>query len=266
MMDLKLPLDFERLPEFWQLEEALREVRAGFRVPGLGSRELLEGEIQQMAVLLWLRLWIVLGYLARTTNRPGWLNAAGVRQMNAAFHQFGEECPPTGVLEKSGLLKGEPRPGNAVAGEFYCDLFMATNAHLAGDYVSKEKRGNLRSALSRGRQEIAQAAMMQAQLLPPEIFRRRDGAAMDQRTVDRCMVLIMTLDRCLQARRRASGLFTQGLLADACAVLEATPAEELTEFYHWLQEHVSHPATPKSAEDILREWHKVFLTAKRGKI
>jgi hypothetical protein len=286
MLEVKLPLDFERLPEFWQLAERLRTERLKVLRQRLQDAKtagetaaLPEREIQQMAILLWMRLWVVLGYLARSTNRPGWLNEGGVRQVNAAFDQFGEEETPVEILTGSLLRKAEgsrlvPQSGIPPSGtegavpeagaptEYVCDLFAATNGHLAGDYLAPEKRGNLRSRLNAAKNTIAAMAMQQAQLLPPEIYKKRDGSVMTQREVDRSMVLILTLDRCLKARPRTKGDFTQGLLADACAALEETKPAELQEFYYWLLEHAEHPAVPKTAEDILKEWGRVFGSSK----
>jgi hypothetical protein len=140
-------------------------------------------------------------------------------------------------------------------------LFAATNAHLAGDYLAPEKRGNLRSRLNAVKNTIAAMAMQQALLLPPETFKKRDGTVMTQREVDRSMILILTLDRCLKARSRSGGDYTQGLLADAFAALEVTKPEELQEFYYWLLEHKGQPAVPETAEDILKEWDRVFKSA-----
>jgi hypothetical protein len=278
MLEVKLPLDFERLPEFWQLTERLRmerlkvlnQSRQDAKTAG-GTPALPEREIQQTAVLLWVRLWVVLGYLARSTNRPGWLNEGGVRQVNAAFDQFGEEETPVAILEGS-LLRGEHRTSNIElrtsneGATYVCDLFAKTNEHLAGDYLAPEKRGNLRSRLNAAKNTIAAQAMQQAQLLPPEIYKKRDGSVMTQREVDRSMVLILTLDRCLKARPRTKGDFTQGLLADACAAVDAAAQQhrptELQEFYYWLLEHAGQPAVPETAEDILKEWPRVFQSAK----
>jgi hypothetical protein len=246
MTELKLPLDFERLPEFWQLAEALRNTR---------STPVSEPELNETAVLLWMRLWIVLGYLARTTNRPGWLNAPGQRQLNQAFRQFGEDCPPVEILIAGTLL----RRGNDGC---YCDLFTATNRHLAGDHLTKEERGNRRSLPARNKNVIAHEAFQQSQLLPAEVFRKRDGQAMIQREIDRSMVLIITLDRCLKQRARFKSNFTEGLLADAHQVIETTPQEELDAFYGWLAEKWDHPAVPKSADEILRDWDRIFQTSK----
>jgi len=252
MTELKLPLDFERLPEFWQLAEALRNAQVvAEKAQGQEARAMGEAEVAEMSMLLWLRLWVVLGYLARTTNRPGWLNASGERQVNAAFRQFGEDCPPVKVLEAGTLLRG---------GEdgYYCDLFTATNKHLAGDFLSKEERGNRRSLPARSKNVIAHEAMQQSQLLPPEVFRKRGGEKMQQREIDRSMILIITLDRCLKLRPRFKSTFTEGLLADACHVIETTKPEDLEAFYETLAERWDHPATPKSADDILRDWERVY--------
>lgn len=271
MLELKLPLDFERLPEFWQLCATLRGEAPGAGLGALGGEESKEAVVEQTAVLLWVRLWVVLGYLARSTNRPGWLNAAGEAQVNAAFHQFGEaeEDRPVAVLVRSGLLRAGPAGAmGAAADGLYCDLFTSTNRHLAGDFLTPAQKGNRHSINARQRNAITQAAVMQVQLLPPEVFRNRAGAAMDARQIERSTVLIMTLDRVLPGVfagragtggwQRPRGEYTQGLMADACHVVDTTPAEELQDFYNWLAERREHPATPKSAEHILREWDKWF--------
>jgi len=250
-MELKLPLDFERLPEFWQLTEKLRELAAVRTATGGGAAP-TEEEIRDTAILLWVRLWVVLGYLARMTNRPGWLNAAGERQLNGAFKQFGDETPAVLVLTAGSLLhQGEDG--------YYCDLFTATNKHLAGNFLTPAERGNRRSLPARSKNAIAQEALQQSQLLPPEIYKTRDGRPMDPRQVSRSMVLIITLDRCLKRPSpRHRGDFTQGMIADACAVVESEAAPTLPKFYEWLAERFDHPATPKSAEDILRTWETIF--------
>jgi hypothetical protein len=279
MTELKLPLDFERLPEFWQLKEALLAERQKQPTVGgtsglasiseLSSRDkFCEG----MAILLWLRLWVVLGYLARVTSRPGWLNELGVRQVNEAFWQFGDDCPPVEMLVRSTLLRrAEPRPdieprlgdSPAPAGEGYmCDLFGKTNEHLSGTYLSKEERGNRRSLAERSKNMIAAEAKQQGFLLPPETFRTRSGEVMDKTAVDRSMVLVITLDRCLKRGQRHTGTFTQGLVADADWVVRNTSQEHLTQFYKWLGERHDHPATPKSAEDVLRDWEATFRVAR----
>ena len=249
-MNLNLPLDFERLPEFWQLGEALRARRSVTPAAGVVAAEPTDAQINELSIVLWLRLWVVLGYLARHTSRPGWLNAAGERQFNGAFTQFGDDCPPVSVLEGNLLRKGEDG--------WYCDLFTQHNKHLAGDHVGPALRGNIRSRLNAAKNNIVATAYMQAQLLPPEVFKRRDGTLMDRRAIDRSTVLILTLDRCLKAPPRQTSSYTEGLMADACAAVEAVEPDALQEFYYWLAERREHPATPKTAEEILKEWDKNY--------
>ena len=148
---LNLPLDFERLPEFWQLKETLRRAWLGRAARGVRQvcrrRRLraADAEIEDMAAVLWIRLWVVLGYLARATNRPGWLNAAGERQLNhACGRKFGEDCPPVGVLTAGTVLR-------KVEDGYVCDLFATMNPQLAGNFLTKEERGNRRSLVGRSK-------------------------------------------------------------------------------------------------------------------
>ena len=255
-MELKLPLDFERLPEFWLLAERLRDERmmaVTVASPQPSPAE-AEREVMATAILLWVRLWVLLGYLARSTNRPGWLNESGARQLNAAFPQFGDETSPVTIMEGNLLRKAED-------GGWQCDLFAGLNPHLAGNFVSGVKRGNLRSRLKAAQTEIAASAMQQGLLLPPEHLRKRDGTTMVRQEIDRAMILVMTLDRCLSLPRRKAGDFGEGLLADACAVAMAHDQKDLQQFYYWLAEHAGNAALPASAEEILKDWDRIWKTA-----
>jgi hypothetical protein len=156
----------------------------------------------------------------------------------------------------------------AEGGGYVCDLFARTNGHLSGDHLTKEERGNRRSLPERCKQMIAAEAVHQGHLLPPEVFRTRNGELLDRAAVERSMVLIITLDRCLlrEGERyapRHKGTFTQGLVADADWVVRHTPQEHLARFYKWLRERHDHPATPKSAEDVLRGWEATFAVARK---
>jgi hypothetical protein len=249
-MTLNLPLDFERLPEFWQLKETLRtawmermataglppsqSIALGEGAQGASggapaaAREAralpeLEGEIDDVAAVLWIRLWVVLGYLARATNRPGWLNASGERQLNyACGRKFGEDCPPVSILTAATVLrKAEPRLG--IEDGYMCDLFAMVNPQLAGNFLTKEERGNRRSLVGRSKNVIAHDAVAQAQLLPRDFFRKRDGMLMQQPEVDRSMIIIISLDRALKLRARLQSTYTQGLWG-----MRATPAARPT--------------------------------------
>jgi hypothetical protein len=261
-MMLNLPLDFERMPEFWQLKETLRTawMQRAAQSPAFDPAD-ADAEIEDMAALLWIRLWIVLGYLARATNRPGWLNAAGERQLNhACGRKFGEDCSPVSLLTAGTVLR-------KIEVGYVCDLFATTNEKLAGNYMTKEEIGNRKSLIPRSKRVIAQEAKDQGQLLPKDFFRKRDGARMNAEEVDRSMVAIITLDRAVTPKRapRFQSTYTQGLIADAWHVVSTTSEEDLADFYGWLCVVREHPATPKSAEEILRDFDRLLKTCKEMK-
>ena len=178
------------------------------------------------------------------------------------------DCPPVEMLVRGTLLKAESGPCGRPPAEsgnpdgYFCELFSKTNGHLSGTFLTKEERGNRRSLAERSKHMIAAEAKQQGFLLPPETFRTRTGEAMDKTAVERSMVLIITLDRLLKRGQRHTGTFTQGLVADADWVVRNTPQELLAQFYKWLGERQDHPATPKSAEDVLRDWDATFGVAR----
>jgi hypothetical protein len=249
MTELKLPLDFERLPEFWQLKEAL----FGERLKVQDAQ--IERWCEATAMLLWLRLWVVLGYLARVTCRPGRLNEMGVRQVNCGLY-WQLPTSPVDMLVRGGLLRAD---GDG----YFCELFGKTNEHLSGNFLTKEERGNRRSLPARSKNMIAAEAVHQGHLLPPEIFRTRDGQTMDPAAVNRSMILVLNLDRGLKRGQRSKSAYSEGLIADADFVARNTPPETLSKFYEWLAEHFDDPATPKSAEDVLRDWDNQLAAAKK---
>ena len=258
-MNLQIPLDFERLPEFWQLKAALTTRRPLTPALSTDGERVAAAQLNSAALELFLRLWVVLGYLARHTNRPGWLNTIGESQLVDALPQFGDDCPPVDLLEGNLLRK--------VDDGWMCDLFAGANKHLAGNYVSKEARGNMRSRMSAAKTGIAAEALHQGNLLPPTVYKKRDGSDMDERSRQRCVVIIMTLDRCLNPAGfkpvpRSVHSYTEGLMADACAVFETVTAEELQEVYEWLAAHKGQPQTPTTTEDVLRNWDVVWRASK----
>ena len=248
-MELKIPLDFERLPQVWSLTEALRNANA------TSGRPVSQSALEQVAALLFVRLFVMLGYLARTATQVGWLTPGGMRQFDNSFDQFNQEdLTPHELLVRAGLLE-------RLEQGLFCPLFATTNAHLGANYVSPSQKGNRRSAFIRSQNNIAAQAMQQAMLLGetnPNVFRRRNGDVMEQRLVDRSTLLIVSLDRVLGIRARAQGDFTAGLIADACAIVERVRPESLQEFYLWLTDNMGNPAMPETTEQILTDWDRVF--------
>jgi len=73
-----------------------------------------------------------------------------------------------------------------------------------------------------------------------------------------CMCLIKTLDNCLRINGRKTGECTQGLMADAWAVLAKYSEPQLKEFCQWLILERDHPAVPGRTEQLLSRFEAVF--------
>lgn len=244
---LHVPPDFERHHEFRLLVSALKG-----RVPA--DKPVLPKQIESTAVFIFMRLWVELANLARSTNRPGYLTA----DANPFFEEsleplFGDEedSRPSKLLVDSKLL--EPREG----GEFFCPRFAALNPHFSGDYVRRESKGNALSQLTRQKPHIVRAANAQAMLLPAELFKTRNGMTMTDSEVQRTMVLIKTLDSCLSSKAaRTRAQYTEGLMADAWQVAfkYADHEDDLRNIFAWIINHRDHPRLPKTAEAILSDF------------
>lgn len=243
-MNLNVPVDVERLPEFRMLCAELMQLPSP--KPGV--------PVEPVAVYVWLRLWVELAYLAQTTNRPGWMNGSGRRLFEQSLGLFGEDVDVGALLERAGIW-------SRCEDGWMCERFGKLNGHLAGDYKPRELKGAASSALERNKAHIAREAQQQAMLLGPELFKRRDGTVMTDAEVNRCMVVIKTLDNCLKAPARSKGGYTEGLIADAAEVA-TRPPEELREFYIWLSLRRDHPALPKTTEQVLARFEELLPESK----
>ncbi len=250
---LQIPLDFERLPEFRILVNALRS-----RVPA--GKEVDQRTLEANAVFVWIRLYVELALLAKSTNRPGYLNFEGRQLFESTLEPlFGEDCNPTQLLTDAKVLEHR---GEGDQLEWFCPRFAQLNPHFAGDFVTKEKRGNVLSQLARSERNIAHEANAQAMLLSPDVFRKPDGTAMNDAEIQRAMMLIRRLDNCLQKPSRRKTEFGEGLIADAFTVSNAAKPEDLRAFYFWLMNHRHHPSVPQSAEGVLSRFEELMAMAR----
>jgi hypothetical protein len=238
MAEMKIPVDFERLQEFRLL---LKELDGP---PASAPAAPLAGMAAAHAV--WMRLWVELSYEAQTTNVPGSLTAHGAELYAASL----KDCLPASfpllqTLQKVKVL----RP---IEGGWMCDRFASLNPHLAGNYKTKEKRGNEQSLLSRWKRDIDAVGYQQAVLIPSELFRRRDGTPIGASDCNRVRALINTLDRITRlTSARAASQFNEGLIADAADVIAEYSQERLVDFYKWLMEYRDHASVPRTTEQIL---------------
>jgi hypothetical protein len=119
MSELCIPLDFEQLSELWQLRSALAAKR---------NKDVSQKQIEQSAVFIIIRLFVTLGYMARSTNEPGFLSSSGALQFLASLEPiFGDDCKVLELLERAKVI--EPMEGG-----WHCPLFARLNAHLTGNF------------------------------------------------------------------------------------------------------------------------------------
>ncbi len=74
-------------------------------------------------------------------------------------------------------------------------------------------------------------------------------------------ILIRNLDNCLGSPQRKQHSFTEGLLADAPAVVTAHDGGALKKFYFWLSSHRDRPTVPRTAEQLLRDFDTYLAVA-----
>jgi hypothetical protein len=246
---LHLPPDYERLREFRKLVNALKHYAVDGQPPKLAD---------MAASYLWNRLWVDLALLARSTNRPGWLPPDERENFERTFGTaFGDDRLPVDLLVECGLLLPELTGGAPeLAGGWFCDLFAKLNPHTAGDFKSKEVRGANKSILVRREKNVAEESAKQAQLLPKEVFYKLDGTQMNPTESHQAIMVIKSLDNCLKLPGRATGAFSASLITDANAVLDAYSTDILKQVYLWVMNNREHPATPRTTEQILREFDR----------
>jgi hypothetical protein len=240
-MELKLPVDFERMTES-RILCALLKAHWSKGANGTNSQC-----APHIALAMTIRLFVDLAYLAQATNRPGWLTNDGAGLYAQSLEPlFGDGAEPVALMTESGWLKAQDDG-------WFCERFARLNGHLAGNYVKKEVRMAAASEVSRNKNRIAQEAMQQAMLLPPEIYKRRDGSNLVGQEIDQVLVVIKTVDNCLQKRERRTASFTESLIADAAEVIAKHKREELVKFYEWLILNRNNPLVPQTTEQILAE-------------
>ncbi len=252
---LHLPLDYEQLPELWQLKELLQTANESLRTATLPTPPALTPkQIEASASWIFTRLFVSLGYQARSNNRPGFLSLAGAAQLRSTFEPyFGDDCNVIELLERSGLLK-------AGEGGWICELFSHSNPHLAGNFKPPHLTGNVNSRFQAAYKNIIGDAAQQTLMMLPGIFRQRDGAPMGPRECESAVVLIRALDRAIAdpgAHAKNSSL-SEGLMAAAGAVMATHKPADLMPFYYWLANHYEHPLIPKKSEEILADFEKYY--------
>ncbi len=265
---IHIPSDFERLPEYRMLCGALRAKAEIAKAESRNSP--CPTAVEAVATHLWMRLWVELTYQARTSNRPGWLGDGRRLFEESVGALFGDDCPPVKLLLEAKVLEERSDGNNGTNGthgtnDLFCVAFADCNQDKAGNFVKGEKRGQMRSEFVRQEKEMVQNALAMAQLLPPDKYRKvlADGqyTEMNSEEAKAAMLVIQRIDRALRLPVRNPGGYTQGLVADACAVGCKYGADQVKNICFWLLEARKNPITPKTSEQILSGWEEVMVMA-----
>jgi hypothetical protein len=255
MSELCIPLDYEQLSEIWQL----RRLLALSKKKDNPSPK----QIEAISIFVFHRLFVTLGYQAKSTNKPGLLTEDGVLQLLSSLEPlFGEDCDPLQMLvdSKTLTLKDQRDAGP----EYVCPLFAKYNQHLAGNFKPAHLKGNVISRLNAAMKNIPGEAHQQMDLLSKEIFRKQDNSEMNEAEKMGALVMIKTLDRCLMKQQRATSEFGAGILATACSILERHDKQKVRTFYLWLANHYEEPAIPQTADEILADFDRIFAMAQQS--
>jgi hypothetical protein len=232
MAELKVPVDFERLPEVRSLHAKLAEV------PERAA------EAPTVSAWMFMRLWVDLAYQATVSKPLGYLPESAVPLFEGGLTERVRALQPIQLLCATGSLR-------IVPGGYQCDRFAAMNEHLSPDFLPGRMKGTVHSAFVRGKRQMADSSVQQAILLPPETLKRRDGRPLVGSEINRVILLINCLDRCLKLPPRHSSQFTEGVIFDAADVLERYTAAQLESSYFWIIDHRDHPGMPKTTEQVL---------------
>lgn len=255
MLELRLSLDVERLPEF-------RQLVANLSARVNPQQVCTPKQVEAAATFLWLRLWIELGYLAQRTNKPGHLAKWGAEEYRRTVGGlFGDETDPLQILSE-----GPPDITVLRAlenGEYFCELFAKTNAHLSGDHLEKHERGNINSAVSRRQERLTKEAVAQGSLFGDD-FVNLANEKLVGKEMQSAIVVVRNVDSALGLPVRHTKSYTQGLFHDALRALQKGEPG-LIKFYGWLAANRHNSEVQErggiSAEKILASFEEFYALA-----
>ena len=228
-MELRLPFDWTRWPEFRSLCSSLGIVPATFTL---------------------IQLWTELGHMTAATGRVGFFPDSNLPLLLADFREAGDPEAILQQLKASGLLQ------TTEAG-LTCPRFVKLHPHLAPDFKPMHLKGAEATRFVRRQRREADTDFAQALLLDDSLFMRPDRNQMDPDEVRRVRLLIRTLDNALGQPARQAHQFGEGLIQDAYTVIKAVCDRDLVAVCRQILSHRGHPAMPKTSEQILPRWQEV---------
>jgi hypothetical protein len=233
---LRVPIDLTGLPQFRVMEE-----RLGFAG----------------ALAAWFILWRELGYRAQEGGAAGRLELGDVGVVRRELEQCRER--PADSESRAGDAAVASRTGAGVSGtvfdlmvearllvkdgeEYACPRFAVLHGTQLSPSRSLAQQGGDMRAFSLRQKRAEQVVMQQSLALPESRFVDEEGRPLDGEAVRRVMRLIVSCDNALFREARANHGFTEGLIAQALAVLKKYVDEEIDYVCRSVAKKRGHPA------------------------
>lgn len=249
---IKLPLDFQSWHEFRMLAAKMGLSRATF---------------------IYVMLWRELAYQVDVTRQLGFLRAemwdlfhapiSEVLSSNVTLHPNGGVTPGTAFLTPTFLV--EVGILTVCEGGWMCSRFARLNEHLSPDYKPMHMKGAAASKLTRQLRKEEQHGMATAMLFSPESWKLPDGRAMTSDEIKQVRLVVIGLDGALGIEDRPNvGGWPEGLTHDAWRVTQKYKPEERELILRWVLHHATHPAIPKTTEQLLERFDEVVAAFRKA--
>ena len=187
-MTLRLPRDFSSLIQFRKLEELL------------GDRA--------RATLLFIALWVELGYSVESTGAAGFLSDTD----EFVFQRIppAQIDAPMKTLEASGFI-------NKVPGGWECPIFTFYNAALDASYIPDDS-DELWKNFTNGKQEMARGASAILESIQPQCWFWKEGK-IEPALMQKALLLIKMVDAILKLGKRPPAEFEPPIIHAAIEVI-----------------------------------------------
>lgn len=230
-MNLTIPRDYERYPEFRKLEAILEKKFPSAHI---------------MANFLFLKWWIELAYQA--AHCP--LGCAPKEDFTFFYDKLA--IASTGINEPllleifqaAGLFREKD-------GYYFSLTFFTFNEELSREFRASQVKATDAIALKRRKDKFQKWAARDTAALPAEYFTEVDGQKIDEAEMNRMVVLIRCLDSIFSIVEREKKDFGVGAIHDACRMLRRFGPEKTEAILQRLLAKRKMPELPRSTEQFL---------------
>lgn len=230
-MNLTVPRDYDRYPEFRKLEAILEK-----RFPSANI----------MANFLFLRLWTELAYQA--AHCP----LGCLPKDEFTFFYEALRITATGidepllleVFKASGMLKEKDA-------FLFSLMFFTFNEELSREFRASQMKATDAIALKRRKERYQKGVSRDVAALPPEYFNEVDGQKIEAIEMNRIVVLIRCLDSIFSVVERDKKDFGVGVIHDACRMLRRLGPDKTEAILQRLLAKRKSSDLPRSTEQLL---------------